>query len=614
MAASFVVLAILVSRSVVIAVGVSKRLHFVADRLDPRGAEERFASSRYDIDNDDGSEDEKQSAKTDNTCITARGGDTAKISCPGETVISGIAFASFGTPSGTCGDYHLSPCHASTSEHVLKNLCLSRSTCNIRAVPETFGAYDACRAIPTTSKELVIEYACDKPGKVRSTKTAAKPTTTTPAPAITASKLSMAPRESIRIGSGGPALVLDSSTTLFRCQWEGYPDQLEKYLADSNKYDVDQLYYGRSRTQHYFQHIFSAGDCGGTLPSGYCFASFRRAQHCGPDQGWSILHPQDEDGPAVLWYNEGPCIPNEGRDPPARIAVDYVCPSHLEAPHLHQCMFEGRTEELNGTMLDPHDPTAGTYFAKRFDASECTNGLPPLKEGNGASCISSITWMEHCGDEHDWMFNPAVEPATFLKAGTGAPVLRWYTAHDCDSVRVGMDFFCPMDVFKGGQVVAVPKDHKETDKALALPQLHRCSANVLSLGLLNVSSDTSDAALQTDLNVCARVHSMAYYDGYNARGDTDGSLPNLVEDQVAGCRYVNFSASDCLNGLPPANATCAVSLHAMAECGREQDWDAEILAGSVASVRWYNALGNPCSKATVAVDYYCPRFGGRGSK
>ena len=55
-----------------------------------------------------------------------------------------------------------------------------------------------------------------------------------------------------------------------------------------------------------------------------------------------------------------------------RIAVDYVCPSHLEAPHLHQCMFEGRTEELNGTMLDPHDPTAGTYFAKRFDASEVT--------------------------------------------------------------------------------------------------------------------------------------------------------------------------------------------------------------------------------------------------
>ena len=177
--------------------------------------------------------------------------------------------------------------------------------------------------------------------------------------------------------------------------------------------------------------------------------------------------------------------------------------------------------------------------------------------------------MEHCGDEHDWMFNPAVEPATFLEAGTGAPVLRWYTAHDCDSVRVGMDFFCPMDVFKGGQVVAVPKERKGTNKwvqncllvvfaatrfvffccflptghirvcvcvcvcvlarALALPQLHRCSANVLSLGLLNVSSDTSDAALQTDLNVCARVHSMAYYDGYNARGDTDGSLPNLVE-------------------------------------------------------------------------------------
>ena len=82
-------------------------------------------------------------------------------------------------------------------------------------------------------------------------------------------------------------------------------------------------------------------------------------------------------------------------------------------------------------------------------------------------------------------------------------------------------------------------------RALALPQLHRCSANVLSLGLLNVSSDTSDAALQTDLNVCARVHSMAYYDGYNARGDTDGSLPNLVE--VCVCVYLLMVGADMVS-------------------------------------------------------------------
>ena len=88
---------------------------------------------------------------------------------------------------------------------------------------------------------------------------------------------------------------------------------------------------------------------------------------------------------------------------------------------------------------------------------QCTNGLPPLKEGQGASCISSITWTEHCGDEHDWMFNPAENPSTFLDPQTGAPVLRWYTVHECDAVRVGMDFFCPMDVLTDGYVVAHAK-------------------------------------------------------------------------------------------------------------------------------------------------------------
>ena len=50
--------------------------------------------------------------------------------------------------------------------------------------------------------------------------------------------------------------------------------------------------------------------------------------------------------------------------------MDYLCPSHLEAPHLHQCLFEGSTIDLNGTLVDPKDPDAGTYFAKQFDASE----------------------------------------------------------------------------------------------------------------------------------------------------------------------------------------------------------------------------------------------------
>ena len=92
------------------------------------------------------------------------------------------------------GKYRQSACHASTSEQVIKHLCLSRSSCNIRfessftilnthslwrnntvvihaliykccdcrAVPETFGAYDPCPDVPTKSR-VCFRLARDAP-------------------------------------------------------------------------------------------------------------------------------------------------------------------------------------------------------------------------------------------------------------------------------------------------------------------------------------------------------------------------------------------------------------------------------------------------------------------
>ena len=163
-------------------------------------------------------------------------------------------------------------------------------------------------------------------------------------------------------------------------------------------------------------------------------------------------------------------------------------------------------------------------------------------------------------------------------------------------------------------------------REISLPYLHRCSANVSSLSL-SLDQTSLDDALQQDLNLCARVHSMAYFAGRNAYGDTNGSLPkildvrlsvfvslsvnkskqmmpnnvlktgiisqslvlshassNPVQDQELGCRYLTFNASNCLGGLPPKNTACTISLHGMAECGREQDWDADLLDGPDATV------------------------------
>lgn len=46
----------------------------------------------------------------------------ANITCPGNTVISAVKFASFGTPSGACGSYLKGDCHDPNSSIVVEKV------------------------------------------------------------------------------------------------------------------------------------------------------------------------------------------------------------------------------------------------------------------------------------------------------------------------------------------------------------------------------------------------------------------------------------------------------------------------------------------------------------
>jgi len=74
-------------------------------------------------------------------CASAPEHQTGSVSCVNGT-ISKISFASFGTPTGVCGNFTKSLCHAESSQRVVENFCLGKSSCSVPAEDATFG--DPC--------------------------------------------------------------------------------------------------------------------------------------------------------------------------------------------------------------------------------------------------------------------------------------------------------------------------------------------------------------------------------------------------------------------------------------------------------------------------------------
>ncbi len=88
-------------------------------------------------------------------CAQGNEGSTAALSCPSGQVIKSIAFASYGTPTGSCPNFVASSCHASTSKSKVEAACLNKQSCNVGANNGVFG--DPCVG---TYKKLAIAYSC----------------------------------------------------------------------------------------------------------------------------------------------------------------------------------------------------------------------------------------------------------------------------------------------------------------------------------------------------------------------------------------------------------------------------------------------------------------------
>lgn len=84
-------------------------------------------------------------------CGTANEGGSVLLTAPAGTVFTGVDFASYGNPNGTCGNFTVGSCHATNSASIVAGMALGQSSVSISANNSVFG--DPCVG---TSKRLYV--------------------------------------------------------------------------------------------------------------------------------------------------------------------------------------------------------------------------------------------------------------------------------------------------------------------------------------------------------------------------------------------------------------------------------------------------------------------------
>ncbi|GAA0150570.1 galactosidase [Lithospermum erythrorhizon] len=79
------------------------------------------------------------------------------LNCAAGESISHIKFASFGTPSGTCGAFRKGKCHAQNTHSIVEKMCVGKGRCKVKVSNSFFGT-DPC---PNVLKKLSVEAVCD---------------------------------------------------------------------------------------------------------------------------------------------------------------------------------------------------------------------------------------------------------------------------------------------------------------------------------------------------------------------------------------------------------------------------------------------------------------------
>ncbi|VFQ62028.1 unnamed protein product [Cuscuta campestris] len=85
------------------------------------------------------------------------GKPTLKLKCPMNTQITAVTFASYGTPTGTCGSYVEGECHDSNSVSLVNKACMNKSECAIELSSRNLST----RLCQNMTKTFAVEVQCN---------------------------------------------------------------------------------------------------------------------------------------------------------------------------------------------------------------------------------------------------------------------------------------------------------------------------------------------------------------------------------------------------------------------------------------------------------------------
>ena len=106
-------------------------------------------------------------ADRDHTCVRQASGMEAVFECGGR-LISGVEFASFGTPRGSCNidsgiiadASEVGDCHAANSVAIVEDRCLGQSTCMFTITPDIFGGMPRCAHASSPQRYMIAQLKC----------------------------------------------------------------------------------------------------------------------------------------------------------------------------------------------------------------------------------------------------------------------------------------------------------------------------------------------------------------------------------------------------------------------------------------------------------------------
>lgn len=81
------------------------------------------------------------------------------LSCPAGMKVKSVDFASYGTPTGSCGAFAVSACNAANSKSVVSQRCIGLASCSIKDFDVNF--QDACSGV---MKNLAVQVTCASAG------------------------------------------------------------------------------------------------------------------------------------------------------------------------------------------------------------------------------------------------------------------------------------------------------------------------------------------------------------------------------------------------------------------------------------------------------------------